>query len=51
MSAPSTYPPLGAEITATARLAAPLALAQLAQIAMGTTDIVLLGTLGRDDAG
>ena len=30
------------------RLAAPLALAQLAQVAMGATDTVLLGTLGRD---
>jgi MATE family multidrug resistance protein len=36
------------EIGATLRLAAPLALAQLAQIAMGVTDTILLGTLGRD---
>jgi len=36
------------ELAATIRLAAPLALAQLAQVAMGATDTVLLGTLGRD---
>ena len=39
---------LAPEIRAMARLAAPLALAQLAQIAMGTTDTILLGSLGRD---
>ncbi len=36
------------ELAATLRLAAPLALAQLAQIGMGVTDTVLLGALGRD---
>jgi MATE family multidrug resistance protein len=41
-------PRFGPEAAAMVRLAAPLALAQLAQIAMGTTDTVLLGSLGRD---
>jgi MATE family multidrug resistance protein len=41
-------PRFGQEIAATIRLAAPLALAQLAQVAMGATDTVMLGTLGRD---
>ena len=36
------------ELSATLRLAAPLALAQVAQIGMGVTDTVLLGALGRD---
>ncbi len=36
------------ELNQTVRLAAPLALAQLAQIGMGVTDTVLLGALGRD---
>ncbi len=48
MSLPQSHPRFGAEIGATIRLAAPLALAQLAQIAMGATDTVLLGSLGRD---
>lgn len=43
-AAPHWRPELGATI----KLAAPLALAQLAQIAMGTTDTILLGSLGRD---
>jgi MATE family multidrug resistance protein len=41
-------PRFGHEIAQTIRLAAPLALAQLAQVAMGATDTVLLGSLGRD---
>ena len=44
----SHLPSFRHEIVATIKLAAPLALAQLAQIAMGATDTVLLGTLGRD---
>lgn len=36
------------ELNATLRIAAPLALAQLAQMGMGLTDTVLLGALGRD---
>lgn len=44
----SSLPRFGQEIAATIKLAAPLALAQLAQVAMGATDTVLLGTLGRD---
>jgi MATE family multidrug resistance protein len=36
------------EFAATARLAGPLAAAQVAQIGMGVTDTVLLGALGRD---
>jgi MATE family multidrug resistance protein len=36
------------ETGAVVRLAAPLALAQLAQVAMGATDTVLLGSLGRE---
>ena len=36
------------ELRATARLAGPLALAQLAQIGMGLTDTIMLGALGRD---
>jgi MATE family multidrug resistance protein len=46
MSAP--VPRFRQELAATIRLAAPLALAQLAQVAMGATDTVLLGTLGSD---
>ena len=48
MSVSQAQPRFGAEVAATVRLAAPLALSQLAQIAMGATDTVLLGTLGRD---
>src|SRR5277367_5540733 len=44
----SAFPRFSHEIGATLRLAAPLALAQLAQVAMGATDTILLGTLGRD---
>ncbi|HEX4505940.1 MAG TPA: MATE family efflux transporter [Alphaproteobacteria bacterium] len=44
----SPLPRFRHEIAATIKLAAPLALAQLAQVAMGATDTVLLGTLGRD---
>ena len=36
------------ELGATLRMAAPLAAAQLAQMGIGLTDTVLLGTLGRD---
>jgi len=36
------------ELGATFNLAAPLALAQLAQIGMGVTDTVMLGSVGRD---
>ena len=48
MSLSSRFPRFGYEIAATVRLAAPLAMAQLAQIAMGATDTILLGSLGRD---
>jgi MATE family multidrug resistance protein len=48
MSAQHSHPRFGHEVGATIRLAAPLAMAQLAQVAMGATDTVLLGTLGRD---
>jgi MATE family multidrug resistance protein len=48
MSAPQSTPRFTKEFGAMIRLAAPLAAAQLAQIAMGATDTVLLGTLGRD---
>ncbi len=48
MSPPSTIPSLRQEAGALIRLAAPIALAQLAQVAMGATDTVLLGSLGRD---
>ena len=44
----SRLPRFSHEIGATLRLAAPLALAQLAQVAMGATDTILLGSLGRD---
>ena len=37
------------EIRGTLTLAVPLALAQLAQIAINTTDVVMMGWLGRDD--
>jgi len=41
-------PRFSKEFSATLRLAAPLALAQLAQMGMGLTDTILLGALGRD---
>ncbi len=41
-------PHFSQEIRTTLTLAAPLALAQLAQMGMGLTDTVLLGALGRD---
>jgi len=44
----SHFPRFGHEIAATVRLATPLAMAQLAQIAMGATDTILLGSLGQD---
>lgn len=37
------------EIVATLSLAVPLALAQLAQVAIHTTDVLMMGWLGRDD--
>lgn len=48
MSVSHSTPRFAHELGATIRLAAPLAAAQLAQIAMGATDTILLGTLGRD---
>ncbi len=48
MSAQHTPMRFSAEVAAMIRLAAPLALAQLAQIAMGATDTVMLGTFGRN---
>lgn len=44
-AAPPTFSRHAAE---TARLAAPLAIAQLSQMAMGVTDTILLGSLGAD---
>lgn len=48
MLTPLSSPRFGLELRATFRLAAPLALAQLAQIGMGLTDTVMLGALGSD---
>ncbi len=48
MIAQLTSPKFAQEFDATFRLAAPLALAQLAQIGMGVTDTIMLGALGRD---
>jgi len=42
------HPRIAEETRATVRLAAPIAVAQIAQIGMGITDTVLLGALGRD---
>src|SRR6476620_5091353 len=41
-------PSLSRHAVDTARLAAPLAIAQLSQMAMGVTDTILLGSLGPD---
>src|ERR1700688_3440955 len=41
-------PSLSRHAIDTARLAAPLAIAQLSQMAMGVTDTILLGSLGPD---
>ncbi|MGN6231350.1 MAG: MATE family efflux transporter [Trinickia sp.] len=41
-------PPLSRHAADTARLAAPLAIAQLSQMAMGVTDTILLGSLSAD---
>lgn len=41
-------PSLSSHAADTARLAAPLAIAQLSQMAMSVTDTVLLGSLGPD---
>jgi MATE family multidrug resistance protein len=48
MSPSTTVSGFRQEAGSVVRLAAPLALAQLAQVAMGATDTVLLGSLGRD---
>jgi MATE family multidrug resistance protein len=48
MSCSSRIPSFSQEAGSLIRLAAPLAMAQLAQVAMGVTDTVLLGSLGRD---
>ncbi len=45
---PHRAAPWRAEIVATARLALPMALTQLGQIAMLTTDVLMLGRLGED---
>ena len=42
------HPRFAEELRATLRLAAPLALSQVAQIGMGVTDTVMLGALGSD---
>jgi MATE family multidrug resistance protein len=47
-AAPARPSPLAAEIRATVALAVPLALSQLAQIAINTTDILILGRLGAE---
>ncbi|SEA23372.1 MATE family efflux transporter [Paraburkholderia sartisoli] len=44
----AAQPSLSRHAADTARLAAPLAIAQLSQMAMGVTDTVLLGSLGPD---
>ena len=41
-------PSLSRHAVDTARLAAPLAISQLSQMAMGVTDTILLGSLGPD---
>ena len=46
--AASPPPTLSRHAVDTARLAAPLAIAQLSQMAMGVTDTILLGSLGPD---
>ena len=48
MRANSAPPTLSRHAVDTARLAAPLAIAQLSQMAMGVTDTILLGSLGPD---
>ncbi len=45
---PQPMPRFGQELGATLKLALPLAAAQLSQMAMGTTDTIFLGSLGRD---
>src|ERR1700722_9395346 len=45
---PSLPPSLSRHAVDTARLAAPLAISQLSQMAMGVTDTILLGSLGPD---
>jgi MATE family multidrug resistance protein len=47
-SAATAPPTLTRHAADTARLAAPLAIAQLSQMAMGVTDTILLGSLGPD---
>ena len=46
VSAPAVAPPWRLELTETLRLALPIALTQLGQVAMMTTDLALLGRLG-----
>jgi MATE family multidrug resistance protein len=48
MSPNESFAEVGGEVRAILRLAAPLATAQIAQVAMGATDTVLLGSLGPD---
>ncbi|HLG88449.1 MAG TPA: MATE family efflux transporter [Alphaproteobacteria bacterium] len=48
MSAANATPRLSEELKATIHLATPIAAAQLAQVAMGATDTILLGSIGRD---
>jgi MATE family multidrug resistance protein len=47
-AAPPTPPTFTRHAADTARLAAPLAISQLSQMAMGVTDTILLGSLGPD---
>ena len=48
MSVTNATPRLSEELKATLHLAAPIAAAQLAQVAMGTTDTILLGSIGHE---
>src|SRR5581483_11364350 len=48
MSITNATPRLSEELKATIHLAAPIAAAQLAQVAMGTTDTILLGSIGHE---
>ncbi|MGC2776898.1 MAG: MATE family efflux transporter, partial [Bradyrhizobium sp.] len=45
---PAASPPLAHELWDTIRLAAPMALTQLSQIAMMSTDLAFIGRLGGD---
>ena len=44
----TTQPRFGEELGAMLHLALPIVAAQLAQVAMGATDTILLGSLGQD---